>query len=307
MRLFCALLAALVFTSACNLNNQAPTPTAPPTALETEEAGTPVASVTPLPAINATQNATANATGAVTRTPFGTANPNAVPTTLLIGTPGAFPTSASGERAEITSPVNGASVNAAPLYVSGIAHNLPEDRFTLQVFDGTGQPLTSPQNITLSNPNAVADVPWSASVQVNNYTGAAQIRISARTATAPDAVVGTVNINIIAGSNAVPPAGGSGGNAITSPVNGSSVSGDPLTVTGSIGGVADNQFTLLLLNAEGIVLNSQVITLSGAETNAVPWSAILGTGGYRGQAEIRAVSIANGQQNTLASIRVTLQ
>jgi hypothetical protein len=307
MRLFFALLAALVFTSACNLNNQVPTPTAPPTALETEEAGTPAASVTPLPGINATQNATANATGAMTRTPFGTANPNAVPTTLLIGTPGAFPTPASGERAEITSPVNGASVNAAPLYVSGVAHNLPEDRFTLQVFDSSGQPLTSAQSITLSNPNAVADVPWSASVQVNNYTGSAQIRISARTASAPEAVVGTVNINIIAGSNAVQPAGGNGGNAITSPVNGSSVSGDPLTVTGTIGGVAENQFTLLLLNAEGIVLNSQIITLSGAETNAVPWSAILGTGGYHGQAEIRAVSIANGQQNTLASIRVTLQ
>lgn len=301
MRLVLAMLVVLLFASACNLNNQAPTPTIRQTSEETEEVGTPSTSVTPLPGVNATQSATA----AITRTPFGTIGNNAAPTYLLIASPGAFPTPASGERADITSPANDASISATPLYVSGIVHNLQEDRFTLQIFGGDGQPLTSPQSITLSNPNRVADVPWSASVQVNNYTGAAQIRITARTASGTDTVIGTTNVNITAGvANPVQPASG---NNITSPANGSSVSGDPLTVTGTIGGVADNQFTLLLLNSEGIVLNSQVITLSGAETNAVPWSALMGTGGYHGQAEIRAVNIINGQQNTLASITLTLQ
>jgi hypothetical protein len=304
MRLVFVMLTVLLFASACNLNNQAPTPTVPPTSEETEQAGTPSASVTPLPGVNATRGATA----AVTRTPFGTIGNNAAPTNLLIATPGSFPTPASGERAEITSPTNGATVATAPLFVSGIVHNLHEDRFTLQIFGDDGQQLTSAQNISLSNPNRVADVPWSASVQVNNYTGAAQIRITARTASGTDAVIGTTDINITPSAvNLVQPAGSAAGNSITSPANGSSVSGDPLTVTGMIGGVADNQFTLLLLNSEGIVLNSQVITLSGAETTAVSWSASMGTGGHHGQAEIRAVSIVNGQQNTLTSITVTLQ
>ena len=39
----------------------------------------------------------------------------------------------------------------------------------------------------------------------------------------------------------------------------------------------------------------------------MPWSAILGTSGYHGSAEIRAVIIQNGQQVTLASVTVTLQ
>ena len=296
-------LAALTMTllaSACNLNNQPSTPTLPPTDL-TEASPAPAASLTPLPGMNATPNATTGAT----RTPFGTPG-SAAPTVFSVAATSAFPTPASGERAEITSPANGTTVSGTPLYVSGVVHNLPEDSFTLQVFDASGQALTGAQRITLSNPNNVADVPWSASVQVNNYTGAAQIRISARTASGTDAVIGSANINLGAGANP-PPAGSTTGNSITSPANGSSVSGDPLTVTGTAGGIAENQFTLLLLNTSGIVLNSQVITLSGAETNAVPWSASLGTSGYHGQAEIRAVTIANGQQNTLVSITVNLQ
>jgi hypothetical protein len=302
------LLLAALFASACNLNNQPVTPTLPPTTSATEALASPEASVTPLPGINATVNpAGTNPAGGATRTPFGTIGNNSAPTTQAMATTSAFPTPASGESAEITSPANGASVSGAPLYVSGIVHNLPDDGFTLQVFDADGESLTSLQTITLSNPNNVADVPWSASVQVNNYTGAAQIRISARTATGSDAVIGTANVNIVAGSVPVQNPGSASGNSITSPANGGSVSGDPITVTGTAGGIPENQFTLLLLNSSGIVLNSQVITLSGAETNAVPWSASLGTSGYHGQVEIRAVTITNGQQNTIASVTVNLQ
>ncbi|MFN8449235.1 MAG: hypothetical protein U0521_11790 [Anaerolineae bacterium] len=78
-------------------------------------------------------------------------------------------------------------------------------------------------------------------------------------------------------------------------------------MTGTAGGLSDNQFTLLLLDRSGTVLNSQLITLTGAEQNVVPWSATLGTSGYRGQAEIRAIAIRDGQQVTLTSITVTLQ
>ena len=63
----------------------------------------------------------------------------------------------------------------------------------------------------------------------------------------------------------------------------------------------------MLLNASGTVLNSQLITLTGADQYTVPWSASLGTGGYHGSAEIRAVVIRDGQQITIASATVTLQ
>ncbi len=299
MRRFVLMLTALL-VSACTLSNQPATPTLLPTTPAVTETAAPSASVTPLPAIESTAGAT--------RTPFGN---NAPPTVQTIGTPGAFPTLASGESAEITSPANGTAVSGSPLYVSGVVHHLPEDQFTLQVFDPSGQPLTSGQTITLSNPNHVADVPWSASLMVGSYSGAAQIRIIARIADGTDAVVGAADVTITPGSaantNPVQPSDGSAVVGILSPANGSSASGDPISVTGTAGGITDNQFTLMLLDSRGTVLNSQLITLTGAENNVVPWSASLGTSGYHGSAEIRAVIIQNGQQVTMASVTITLQ
>jgi hypothetical protein len=303
MRLLAALV-LLVFASACNLSNspvfvEPPTPSAAPT----QVAATAAPTVTPLPGL-------ASSTTSATRTPF----PNgSAPTTQPLAGTSTFPTPATGERAEIVSPANGASVGGSPLYVSGVVHNLTEDKFLLQVFDSSDQPISVEQTITLSNPNHVADVPWSASVTLR-YTGAAQIRISAKLADGTTAVIGTASVSIVPGTPAsvVQPANGNHANgmtaAITSPTNGMSVAGNPITVTGTAGGLADNQFTLLLLAADsGTVINSQVITLSGAEANAVPWSASLGTSAFRGRAEIRAVTIAGGQQVTLASVVVTLQ
>lgn len=296
MRLISLIIVALL-ASACTLTTQPATPTALPTQPATEEiASTAEASLTPLPGIAITPGAT--------RTPFG----NSAPTTQPIAPTSGFPTPASGEGADITSPASGASVSGMPLYVSGVVHNLPEDRFTLQVFDPAGQALTGAQTITLSNPNHVADVPWSASLTVNSYTGAAQIRVMARTTGGTDAVIGSVDVTITTGSaNPVQPSSGGASATINSPANGGSASGNPITVTGSAGGIPDNQFTLLLLDGGGTVLSSQLISLTGAEQNIVPWSATLGTGGYHGQAEIRAIVISGGQQVTLASARVNLQ
>ncbi|MCC6802711.1 MAG: hypothetical protein IT319_07485 [Anaerolineae bacterium] len=302
MRQFALFLLALL-ASACNLSTQPATPTALATPLATEELILPPdVTVTPLPGIAATSAGTPGAT----RTPFGS---DSAPTTQPLATNGGFPTPATGERGEITSPANGASVSGAPLYVSGVVHNLPEDQFTMQVFDPDGEALTGAQTITLGNPNHVADVPWSASITINDYTGAAQIRITARTADGTDAVIAAANVIIAPGSSVSPvqPSSGSAVAGVPSPANGSSASGDPITVTGTAGGMADNQFTLLLLSGDGTVLNSQLITLTGAEQNVVPWSATLGTSGYHGRAEIRAVVVRDGQQVTLTSITVNLQ
>jgi hypothetical protein len=302
MRLFILMCLALLLTAACNLSSQSATPSAAPvlTAIPNQTVGTPAPSVTPLPGIAATID--------TTRTPLSN---NRAPTnqTALTALPNTFPTLASGERADIAFPTSGASVVAPVVYVSGVAHNLPQDQFTLQIFDGTGQPLTNGQTISLSNPNHVADVPWSASVMLRSYTGAAQIRVIAQSDTGTAAVIGAVDVTIVPGTpnSIVQPASGTSAVSITSPANGSSASGDPITVTGTAGGIANNQFTLLLLDGSGTVINSQAITLTGAEQNSVPWSASLGTGGFHGSAEIRAVVINNGQQTTIASTKVNLQ
>ncbi len=296
MRLPCLLIAALLLTSACNLNSQPATPTVPPSAPPFQATITlPPATATLLPGVVATSGAT--------RTPFGNSG---APTAQTIGTPGAFPTAASGESATISSPANGATVSGSPLYVSGVVSNLSSDRFALQVFDANGQSITPAQTIALSNPNHVADVPWSASVLVSGYTGAAQIRVSTQTASGETVVIGAVSVNITPATASANPAPSSG-SSITSPASGSAVSGNPISVTGTAGGIPENQFTLLLLDSSGTVLNSQLITLTGADQYTVPWSASLGTGGYRGSVEIRAVVVRDGQQITIASAAVTLQ
>ena len=290
------LIMALLLTSACNLNSQPATPTALPSALPVQATITiPPATDTLLPGVVATSGAT--------RTPFGDGG---APTTQPIGTPGAFPTAASGESATISSPANGATVSGSPLYVSGVVSNLSNDQFALQVFDLDDQVLTPAQTITLSNPNHIADVPWSASVLINGYSGAAQVRISVTTASGESVVIGEVSVNIVPATANANPAP-SNGSSITSPANGSAVSGSPITVTGTAGSIPENQFTLLLLDANGTVLNSQLITLTGADQYTVPWSASLGTSGYHGSVEIRAVVIKDGQQTTIASATITLQ
>ncbi len=288
-----------LFISACNLSSTPATPTSASTPELPEQVTTAAPSLTPLPGIAPTTGTTAGAT----RTPFGN---NLAPTTQSIATNSAFPTPATAERAEISA----ITLDGTTLYISGIAHNLPENKFTLEVFAADNQPITSAQMITLSNPNHVANVPWSASVMVRSgYTGMAQIRISARLANNTDGVIATASVNIVPGTpaSAVQPAGGAFTGSIRSPENGTSVSANPVSVTGTSGGIPDNTFTLLLLDGSGTIINSQVITLTGAETNAVPWSALLGTSGYRGRAEIRAVAVSAGQQITIASVTVTLQ
>ena len=186
MRLLCLLITALLLTSACNLNNQPATPTALPIThrrfKRRSRSRQPLIRL--LPGVVATSGAT--------RTPFGNGG---APTAQTIGTPGAVATGAGGESATISSPANGATVSGSPLYVSGIVSSLSNDQFALQVFDANDQPITPEQTITLSNPNHVADVPWSASVLVNGYTGAAQVRVSAQTADGTTAVIGAVNVN----------------------------------------------------------------------------------------------------------------
>ncbi|HVU13087.1 MAG TPA: hypothetical protein VHD90_17535 [Phototrophicaceae bacterium] len=301
MRRIAVILAALLLASACNLSNKDLTPTVPSITISAPAVTPPVDTPTSLPGVTEVV--------APTLTPFSN---NSLPTNPVIAPPGVVSTSTTGESATIDSPLEGASVGGSPLMISGVAHNLAQDQFTLQVFDPTGQSLTPAQTIPLSNPNHVADVPWTASTSLASYTGPAQIRISDG-----NNVIGTVNVTIVAptaqssnssGNSPNPqPTSGTALGTITSPTNGATLSGTSLTVTGTAGGFPGNQFTLLLLDSKETVLTSVVITLTNSAQNPVPWSGSLNTSGFKGYAEIRAVTTQNGQQTTIASVIVKLQ
>jgi hypothetical protein len=312
-------ISALFVLAACNLSNDQPGGLiTPPSEAETDALTTLVPmteearqeTLTSLPGIVLTPNTSADRNPA-TRTPFGALNTQTSPTLNAVVT--ALPTSPTGESATIDSPTQGANIAPGTIQISGTVYNLPADQFTLSIVAPDNTPLNS-QTITLRNPNQVASVPWSAAVQVTRYTGPAQIRVVARTA--EDREMTLAAVDIVIGQNTTPGStnptsaavrsAGSPTGTIDSPTNGETVTGDPVMITGTAGGFPGGTFTLELLATDGTSLSSIPITLTGSDSAAVPWAAPVSTGGYHGQATIRAVVTVDGSEVVLASVNVML-
>jgi hypothetical protein len=307
----------LLLLSACNLSSDVPageitpardenTSATPLSATEEASPSTP----TSLSDILLTPNINASVRSA-TRPPSASGGTQAVPNISANVTP--LPTSPTGESAAISSPTQGMTVAPGTIQISGVVNNLPEDRFTLSLVAPNGSSINT-QDISLRNPNNVSEIPWSAAMQITRYTGPAQIRVVARTAEDREMTLAAVDIMIGQGSpsgGAVPTTGSvrsasSPTGTIDSPANGETATGDPIMVTGTAGGFPGGTFTLELLASNGTVLSSIPITLTGSDTAAVPWAAPITTGGYQGQATIRAVVTVNGSEVVLASANVTL-
>lgn len=321
MRTAIALMVAAWLLAACNLNSDAPLgPTLPPTFENPKVDATPTLDTLPtaLPGVLPPQTP-----GVLpTRTPLGNSAPtplSAIGAPGSAGTPAALPTSETGETAAITSPANGSRVQVGVLQVSGVVIGLPRDAFDLILMDAGGRVLNS-QHITLQNPNAVAEVPWSASMTTGSYTGPAQVEVVGVTALDQEMTLARIDITLTneAGSTigSLPASGGVGvggrtttpAGSISSPAPNAVVSSGSIQVNGVAGGIPDNQFVVVLVAPDGSVLNSQLVTLTNDDhTNVVPWSLALGTSGHRGAAEIRAFATVDGAQVTLASIPVTVQ
>ena len=94
---------------------------------------------------------------------------------------------------------------------------------------------------------------------------------------------------------------------IISPTNGSTVSGNPLQLSGVVYGLPRDSFVLEMLNNAGTVINRQTITLRNPNNFAeVSWSAALMTQ-YRGAAVIRLVAQDRlGDDYVAASVSVTI-
>jgi hypothetical protein len=301
------LLVMALVLSACTLSDNVPSgPTAlPPVA--SPQNGLPTPSL--LPGVNPTSPGILPS-----RTPPGTFL-GPTPTNLpFIGS--VIATAPTGEYAQITSPINGSNVVPGTLQASGIVGGLTRDEFTLQLVSSSGQMLNS-QLITLQNPNRATEVPWSAAMTTGSYTGPAEVRVMAQNAAGTNLLLAQVAITLGGGGGAVvnpaPPVQGSATTptgSISSPQDGTTVSGPILQVAGTAGGIAENQFVIALVAQDGTVLNSQIVSLSNSDyTVIVPWAASLGTNGYRGPVELRAFTL-NGQggvSSAFASIHVTVQ
>jgi hypothetical protein len=106
------------------------------------------------------------------------------------------PLSAANAPAVIIVPIDGSIVSGTPLDLRGVVNNLPNDRFTLELRDASGNTITT-QEITLRNPNQVAQVSWSASL-FTRYTGEATIYLRARDLQGREFVAASVRITIAA-------------------------------------------------------------------------------------------------------------
>jgi hypothetical protein len=300
MRVFLLIATALILC-ACNLSDVRQNTPTPPSSQATDTPTDVLPS--PLPGVRGT----ADPNALPSRTPAGNLQPT--PTQLGIGGDAfaPIPTSATGERALISSPAEGTVVTNGTLQISGVITNLTRSDFTLALLAPNGASINT-QTITLqSAPVGVRDVPWSAAMMVSRYTGPVEVQVRAQTAAGQEILLARTNIVIQAGAAANVSAPSSSTTplvSIDSPVENSTASGSVIQITGSAGGIAENQFTLALVSPDGGVINSQLIMLTNPNiTTVVPWAAALGSNGYRGAAEIRALV----GSTILDTVRLTLQ
>jgi hypothetical protein len=95
---------------------------------------------------------------------------------------------------------------------------------------------------------------------------------------------------------------------ISVPIAGSSVVAGNLQISGVVTGLANDAFTLQLVDGSGQLLNAQAITVQNPNQIAdVPWAATMTTGTYVGGAELRLVAQnALNQEVLLARVPFTL-
>jgi hypothetical protein len=97
--------------------------------------------------------------------------------------------------------------------------------------------------------------------------------------------------------------------SITTPADDESISGSAILVSGTASGIFENTFTVNLIDADGNIINSEIVTVMNPYfIDEVPFSLELATNGYTGPAEIRAFteSAADGSEILIGSVEVTI-
>ncbi|NDJ61164.1 MAG: hypothetical protein GYB67_08565 [Chloroflexi bacterium] len=319
MRTVLCWLVCLCAIAGCNLTNERPVTAEPTLATPTMRPPTLTRTATPddrptaLPFVGSAERTERTGTPTATLAAATNPSPNQPTRTAFADplvtalfsdkAPTPLPTVSSGESAQILSPVHGSTVGGG-LQVSGVVYNLPEDEFTLGLYDVNGLALNT-QPITLFNPNDFEEVPWSAQL-LTRYEGPMQLRLTAVTVDEGERVLAAVDLVVdqsLTGSSGRPLTESDTPIVnITVPTDGSRISRNPLQVNGTAGGIAENAFILELVTVDGRTLIRQPITLTNAERRIVSWSAALGTSGYLGAAELRAY--LEGETDVLAGVTI---
>jgi len=82
-----------------------------------------------------------------------------------------------GTFGSITMPTEGDTVGGEMIQVSGMASGFAENTLSIALIGSDGTTVDS-KNIALHNPYQIDDMPWTAELATNGYTGSAEIRIA---------------------------------------------------------------------------------------------------------------------------------
>jgi hypothetical protein len=197
----------------------------------------------------------------------------------------------------ITFPASGTVIYAESLYLAGQASGDAPQSFRLEVV-GTDDSVIASTQVD----NASGD--WQVEL-IHGYTGEpTEVTIQAVPLEGEGLLASS---SVLLSSIAYRPEGAYG--FILLPGDGDTVGGDSIPVEGSVSGVFENTFTLVLLDSAENILDEQIITVFNPYfIDEVPYQADLAPGSYTGPAVIRAqiTNAEGGDLIELGSVSITI-
>ncbi|MDX1996067.1 MAG: hypothetical protein SF029_27055 [bacterium] len=197
----------------------------------------------------------------------------------------------------MTFPASGTVIYAESLYLAGQVSGDSPQSFRLEVI-GTDDSMIASTQVA----NASGD--WQVEL-IHGYTGEpTEVTIQAVSLDGQNVLASS---SVLLSSNDYRPEGAYG--FILLPGEGDAVGGDSIPVEGSVSGVFENTFTLVLVDSAENILDEQIITvLNPYFIDEVPYQADLAPGSYTGAAVIRAqaTNAEDGGLIELGSVSITI-
>jgi hypothetical protein len=197
----------------------------------------------------------------------------------------------------IRHPQSGAFLYAPTLYFYGSGENLTGNQFRLTAVTASDETIVDTV-ITVENGT------WSYEIANPNVGDPIEVAINALPA-AGGAELDSVSV--VLATEAQRPEGVFG--TIISPIEGETVGGESIPVSGTASGLFEGTMNLGLETPDGEEFSGIVITVENpGMMDEVPWQADLATNDYRGPAVLRAYyhSAKDGTVMTLATVPITI-
>lgn len=208
------------------------------------------------------------------------------------------PTPTLSGSVDILFPQDGTIIYSELIYLAGTAQQTPTEGFRLRLLDAE-------ENIIAETTVQPQDGEWSVEL-AHNYTGdPTEVIISASpldTALASDYDVASVVLSTLENR----PEGVYA--SILAPLEGESVGGDFIEISGTASGVFENTIVVRLENASDTI-SQQIVTLTNPYfIDEVPWTASLPTQGASGPVTVRVLAqdANSGQDITLSEVNISI-